>query len=401
MEMVPTSSYSEILNEYIDRKKNPIKPIIVKEGPCKENILVGDEVDLFAFPAPFLHGWDGGRFIGTWNMGMCKDPDSDWVNWGMYRLMIHDKNSTGVYITPTQHIGMIYLKYEGRNEPMPYVAFIGPDPTIGIVTVSPLPYGISEVDIAGAIRREPVPLVKCETVDLYVPATAEIVLEGEVLPHLRKDEGPFGEYAGYQVSGVVPRPVFKVKAITHRNDPIITSACTGIPTDDVAIYLGTAAELKTTLIEMGIPIVEICVPAETSGHLCIVSTKTPYPYVANRIASCIWAHKAGFLIPRIMVVNDDIDPTNLEEVIHAFATKCHPIRGTTVMERAYTSHITGFLNAFERTKGFGANVVYDCTWPLDWKPEEIPPRASFDNIYPQEIKDKVLSKWKIYGFKEG
>lgn len=182
MGMNPDSPYGEILDEYIERSKHPIKPMIVSSGPCKENILMGDDVDLFKFPAPILHNWDGGRFIGTWNVGSCKDHDSDWVNWGIYRLMIHDKSSTGVFIIPTQHIGMIYAKYEARNEPMEYAAFIGTDPLINLIGACGIPYGMNEMDVIGGLRKEPLQLVKAETVDLMVPAAAEIVLEGVVLP---------------------------------------------------------------------------------------------------------------------------------------------------------------------------------------------------------------------------
>ena len=235
MDMKPESSYTDMLNEFDKRVNNPIKPIIVKDGPCKENILKGKEVNLLTFPVPIVHGGDGGRFIGTWNIGICKDLDSEWVNWGTYRAMIHDKNTTGILIIPQQHVGMIYLKYEEKNIPMPYVICIGLDPMINFIATTGVAYGVNEVDIVGGMRNEPVKLTKCETLDLYVPATSEIVLEGEVLPHIRKEEGPFGEYPGYQISGKVSRPVFKVKCITYRNNPILTTACIGIPPDDVGL----------------------------------------------------------------------------------------------------------------------------------------------------------------------
>ena len=401
MEMDPEASFAEIIDEFNARQRNPIKPILVSTGPCKENILLGDDVDLTIFPSPLIHGNDGGRFMGTWNVGVCKDPDSDWINWGTYRHMIHDRNSTGVFIIPQQHVGVLYSKYEKQNRPMPYTVIIGSEPMVNLISSNSIPYGVSEVDIVGGLRREPVRLVKCETNDLLVPDTSEIVLEGEVLPHIRKDEGPFGEYAGYQISGAVPRPVFKVKAVTYRNDPILTSSCIGTPVDDSHIVnsIGYTSDFKRNLIEGGFPITGIYMPPEAATHMVIVATETPYPYIANRIACSIWSQPKGWVIPRVIVVNSDVDPTNMNEVIHALSTKCHPVKGTMTIERLPTSPITGFLSNEERSQGFGCGALYDCTWPLNWKPEHVPARSSFNDVYPEEIKERVLTNWKDYGFK--
>jgi 4-hydroxy-3-polyprenylbenzoate decarboxylase len=400
LEMSPESSYTEILDEYIKRRNNIIKPIIVSDGPCKENIYKGEEVDLFKFPSPMIHAGDGGRYIGTLDVGVCKDPDSDWINWGTYRLMIHDRDSIGIFLIPAQHVGMIYSKYKSSNKPMEYVAFMGCEPITNLVATTGIPYGVSEVDVIGAVRREPLKVVKCETVDLFVPASAEIVIEGEILPHVRKDEGPFGEGAGYQVTGRVPRPVFKVKAITHRNAPILPVSCIGVPVDDshVASNIGFISGIKIALVEAGIPITGIYMPPESGLSLCIVSTKTPTPNIARRIASCVWGDKNGQYLPKIVVVDEDIDPTNMAQVIHAFATKCHPSRGIMIMDNVFNSPILGYLSKEERTLSSGSNVLFDCTWPKSWKTEDIPPKSSFDNIYPDEVREMVISNWKEYGF---
>lgn len=404
MDMDPDSSYNEILEEYMNRRKNPIKPIIVGDGPCKENIVREEDVDLFMFPAPLIHKGDGGRYIGTLDVCICKDLDSEWVNYGTYRLMIHDSRSATTPMTPSQHAGMIYQKYEERGKPMPYVVAIGVDPIINFIATTGVPYGVSEADVIGGVRKEPLRLVSCETVDLYVPATAEIVLEGEVLPYEREEEGTFGEYSGYQVSERAPRPVFRIKCITHRNNPILTVSCIGVYRDDflIAGLLGWAADIKEHLLELGIPITGIYIPPESGAQLCVISTKTPYPRIANRIASAVWAHKSGLFIPRIMVVNEDVDPTDMTQVIHAFVTKCHPRTGTIVFDKSPACVITPFIDQSreemdeKKVLASGCNVLYDCTWPLDR--ERIPVRSSFNDIYPEEIRKKVIEKWKDYGF---
>ena len=201
MEMKPESGPEEIIEEYIKRKSNPIKPVLVSNGPCKENIFIEDNVDLERFPVPIIHEGDGGRYIGSWHAVATKDLDTEWVNWGMYRLMLHDKETMGSVIVPPQHIGrMFFQKYEPKNLPMEFAVIIGAEPITPMIAGSPIPAGINEMDIIGAIRGKPLDVVKCETVDLVVPATAEIIIEGEVLPNTRLDEGPFGEYVGYRAS---------------------------------------------------------------------------------------------------------------------------------------------------------------------------------------------------------
>lgn len=401
LEVDPHASYAELLDIYDDRVKNPIKPVLVSDGPCKENIMLGNDINLFKFPSLMIHDGDGGRYIGTWHISATKDPDSDWINWGMYRLMIHDEKTLGVLIIPFQHIGMIFQKYEARGMPMEIAIAIAPEPISTFIATSPAPKGVSEVDIVGSVRKEPLEVVKCETVDLVVPATSEIIIEGVVLPNVRRDEGPFGEYTGYQAGGRGPRPVIEVKAITHRNDPILAATNMGYPVDDngIATGLTTAATLRADLLRAGFPITGISIPPEASCTTCVVATKTPYGNIAKQIAGCIWSNNNGMGLPSVIVVNDDIDPTDIKQVVFALTTKCHPSRGITVIKDMPACPLVPFLSLEEKQNIKGSNVVYDCTWPLEWPPDQVPRLASFNSIYPDEIKEKVVDNWKKYGFK--
>ena len=201
MGMEPDTPYQDFLVEFEKRMKNPIKPVLVSDGPCKENKLFGEDIDVLKFPVPLIHEGDGGRYIGTWHISATKDPDSEWVNWGMYRLMVHDKDTLGGLMVPTQHIGMILNKYEAKNKPMEIAIAIGTEPVTAIIGTCGVPTAINEMDVIGGFRGAPLEVVKCETVDLVAPATSEIVIEGEVLPNQRMEEGPFGEYTGYQAGG--------------------------------------------------------------------------------------------------------------------------------------------------------------------------------------------------------
>jgi 4-hydroxy-3-polyprenylbenzoate decarboxylase len=400
LDLPPGSKYTDILSVYDERRKNPIKPNLLKDGPCKENIHFGDDINLYEFPAPIIHGGDGGRYLCTWHIVATKDPDTNWVNWGMYRAMIHDKNSLGGLMIPTQHIGAIYSKYESKKMPMPFAIAIGPEPVTTIVATSAVPYGMSEVDVIGGVREEPLSLVKCETNDLFVPATAEIVIEGEVLPFERREEGPFGEYPGYQGSPKAPRPVYRVKAITHRNNPILTASNMGMPVDDcdVVMSVSVASDLKNDLIKYGFPITGIYIPPECCMFMVIISTKALYPGIAAQIAGTIWANKNGSSIGKVIVVEEDVDPTDINEVLHAWATINHPLKGIQIVSPLPGHPLIPYLTEYDKVHGIGANMVFDATWPKDWNEKDIPRKASFKYIYPKEIQEKVLNNWEEYGF---
>lgn len=389
----------EIIEEIVRRFLKPIKPVLVDRGPCKENILKGDAVDVLKFPAPYFRRYDGGRFIGTWHTDIVRDPDSDWVNWGMYRHMVHDGRSIAWLANPGQHgPGLYYQKYESKGKPMPMAIAIGTDPACALASISLVASHVSEVDLAGGLRGKPVELVKCETIDLEVPATAEIVLEGEVLPNERKLEGPFGEYTGYFASDKAPRPVFQVKCVTHRNRPILPVATPGKPFDDstfVYMLCGSAA-LTIELRKMGFPFKSLYVTP--SAMAVIVSAKETYPGYVHTLSSAIWGSKVGIYRPVVIVVGEDIDVTNMDEVMWALTTRVHPVRDIHVKKRAPSHPLFPFLSPEERTNLTGAAVCYDATFPFEWK-ENAPRIADFEHAWPEETQKLVISRWKEYGFK--
>lgn len=399
--MNPSSSIVDLTEAYIKGRRNLIKPILVSEGPCKEERLLGNDVDLYKFPAPFIHEGDGGRYLCTWHNTITKDPDTGWVNWGMYRAMIHERDMLGGLFIPFQHIGLIYYnKYEAKNMPMEFAIAIGTEPVSPLVSASWVPEGVNEVDVVGGLRGEPLELVKCETVDLEVPATSEIVIEGIVNPHERREEGPFGEYTGYRVSERAPRPVYHIKAITHRRDPIISTSCMGVPVDDNAVVAPfmVAAELLDHLRNQGYPVKMVYGPPEAVNMMQVVSTKVPYANYTKQLANSIWGTKAGSTVLFLVIVEDDVDATTMEEVIWAITTRCHPDRGIFKMTDFPGHALLPFLNLYERRHGLGSAVLFDCTWPKDWPKEAIPVKASFDVLWPKEIQEKVLKNWKEYGY---
>ncbi|MBI4319456.1 MAG: UbiD family decarboxylase [Chloroflexi bacterium] len=398
MELDPEIPYHALQREYMRRISNPIKPYQVSTGPCKENIHVGKDVNLFKFPVPYIHEGDGGRYIATWAFTITKDPDSDWTNWGVYRQMIHTRNRTGGLIWPQQHNGMMYYrKYEARNKPMPFATVIGCDPICTIVGTIAFPAGVNEADMAGGIRQEPVQLVKCETNDLLVPATAEIVIEGVVMPRERWDEGPFGEYTGYRASPRMPRPVYRVECVTHRNNPVFTANCEGIPITESHLAcqsLGSCAQALLSFRDAGIPVRDAYVPPHSAGNGIVVAVKKDYAGIAHHIVGASVAHKEGFRYLHTVICDDDVDVHDLNQVMHAFATKCNPRRGVQQKDYSVGWGLVPFLDLHERQFAKGYTAAFDCTWPVEWdRFSEVPPKASFSQAYPEELQNAVIDNW--------
>lgn len=399
LELPPDTHITQILETYIERKNQRINPIVVSDGPCKEEIHLGDDIDLLEFPVPMIHHGDGGRYIGTWDTVVTKDPDTGWVNWGMYRLMVHDRNTMGGIILPNHHNGLHYFtKYEKRGQPMEFAVALGTDPACSLASAAGPPPGVDEATLAGGFRGAPVELVKCETVDLEVPATAEIVIEGKIMPGERLEEGPFGEYTGFRAGDRAPRPVYRVTAVTHRRNPILPVSSVGVPVDDSAVIVPVikAAETLDILRRQGLPVKMAYCPPAGIGHTMYVSTEVPYPGYPRRLAHAVWNSRSDACY-QLVIVPTDVDVTNIDEVMWSMATRCHPVRGIYQVDNVPGNPLLPFLSREERNTQLAAYIMFDCTWPTQWPQDEIPEKASFDAMWPKEIQDRVLQRWQEYG----
>ena len=398
MGLAPDTSIKDLQAEY-ERRNKPIKPIIVDSGPCKENILVGGEVDIYRFPAPMIHEGDGGRYIGTWGIAVFKDPDSDWMNWGVYRFMVHTRRFLVGWTREHSHLGMtLSEKCIPDNRSLPIAIVIGAEPLCHVAAATSYPPGVDEVDFAGGLRQESVALTKCETSDLLVPAYAEIVIEGEILPDKTAEEGPFGEYSGYRSPSQSMGMLCEIKAITFRNDPILTMISAGVPDDHSPVIAVTAATaIKQALIRRGIPVTEVHVPPHSGLHIAIVGVESGGRDMARKIFEALTRRRA--LMSKIIVVDKDVNVFNLDQVLHALGVKCHPVNG--ILAEALAPGVgntaTPCFSLEERMARRGAIAVLDCTWPPEWSREIIPVRSSFDDTYPEEVKRKVLANWHKYG----
>ncbi|MEW5722188.1 MAG: UbiD family decarboxylase [Thermodesulfobacteriota bacterium] len=290
---------------------NPIPPVVVDGGPCKEVILKGAEVDLGRFPVPT---WTPEKDPAPFLTAPClitKHAETGIGNIGTYRMEIKARNETGIlWDLPSQHGAVHYRSWEQRNEPMPMAVVIGADPTIIMTSVSKVPLDVDEMTVAGGLRGQPVAVVKCETCDLFVPATAEIVLEGEVLPGERVEEGPFGEYTGY-MGGPYLMPKFHVKCITHRKKPVYHALFSQMPPSESSLMRQLPEEANVYQHLAGylkIPgIVDVHLPEAGGSYTwCWISLKKAFPGHAQQVLSAAWTHYPSFA-KWIVVTDDDVD----------------------------------------------------------------------------------------------
>jgi 4-hydroxy-3-polyprenylbenzoate decarboxylase len=400
MGLDPETSIREIHYTYEERIGCPIKPLMVNNSP-RCNVLLGEDIDLYAFPSPMCHELDGGRYIGTWDVVVSKDPTKAWTNWGMYRFMVHNSRYLIGSPTPASHLGvMLKERFLPRASTMPIAVVIGADMLSSLTAATGHRMGESEVNFAGGLRLEPVELIKCKTNDLMVPANAEIVIEGEILLDATAPEGPFGEYTGYRRESNQTGTLVRVTAITYRDEPIITMSSLGIPPDDSSIAgaMGVSVALKRRLLGHKLPITDVFLPPEGASHLVVVGVKSGGSEVAKEIREVISGRRAWYT--KIVVVDEDVDVFDIGQVIHALAVKCHSYRGIHLSEQeGVASPVTPCYSRQEKEKLLGATALFDCTWPREWPNDEIPVKMSFEEAYSSEIKSKVVKNWSRYGFK--
>lgn len=290
--------------------KEPISHKIVDNAPCKENVLVGEDVDLNIFPHQmWTVGEDPGYFL-TASCVFSKHPDTGVVNIGTYRNQIKTKNKMGVHLgSKSRHLARHLAINEERGAPTPVAIVLGCDPSVGLVSVSSVPYGVDELAVACGLRGEALEVIKCETNDILVPAAAEIVIEGEIPPYYVEHEGPFGEYPGYMgASGNAP--TINVKAITYRHNPIYHSFISQMPPSESSLIrgFGREASIFTHLTHtMGYPVSDVRLK-ESGGSAAYlaISMKKQFP---GQVLQVVWG--AWSLEPTLgkitVVVDDDID----------------------------------------------------------------------------------------------
>ena len=361
-------------------------PKYVRSGACKE-VIRREGFSLLELPILKCWPLDGGHFI-TLPLVFTKNPVSGKQNIGMYRMQVFDDKTTGMHWHIHKHGARDYASASKESDKIEVAVAIGADPAAVYSATAPLPDNIDEMMFAGFLRKKNVELVRCETVDLYVPAHAEIILEGYVDSKERRIEGPFGDHTGYY-SLADMFPVFHITCITHRKNPIYHATVVGIPPMEDA-YLGKATErIFLPLIKAQLPeIVDINLPVEAVFHnLCIASIKKRYPGHAKKIMFALWGMGQMMFAKTIIVLDDDINIQDMKEVLWATTTRMDPARDVIIIDKAPTDTLdhASFLPNLGSKMGIdatrkGSDEGFHREWP-DALKMEIEIKTRVDRIW--------------------
>lgn len=345
-----------------------IKPQVVKDGPVMENVFQGKEIDMWKFPTPKWHEQDGGRYIGTGSVDITRDPDEGWVNLGTYRVMIHDRDVLGFYISPGKQGRIMREKYFAKGQPCKVAVSFGQDPLIYLAGGIEVPHGVSEYDWVGGLQHSPVKVIEGEYTRLPFPASAEIVAECEALPGEDRNEGPFGEWTGYYGSSVRSEPTMKVQRLYHRNNPIILGAPPTRPPCEFCYMrcFVRAALIWQELEAAGIPDVcgVWCHEAGAARLLTVVAIKQRYPGHARQAGMvAAYCHAGGYLGRYVIVVDDDIDVTNTNDVLWSLSTRSNPEVDIEVIRRSWSGPLDPIIPT---QKGHSSRAIIDACRPYEW-----------------------------------
>lgn len=410
MDVPLSTTNTELVLKWRDAVREAIKPYLLSSGPCKEEIIKGNDIDLYQIPAPKYHRKDGGRYINTWSSIITKDPETGVINVGNYRGMIYDKDKIAVLIIPTQGWGLHFQKYSAMNKSMPVAIVNGADPILHLCGVTPFPHYICEYDVAGGVRREPLELTMGETIDLPIPAAAEIVIEGEIDPRVRVKEGPFGEYNGYFVSlRSNPQPVINVKCITHRRDPIYQGVMNGVvsvrygsPHDSLKVC--HCAAMWDHMERAGVRGITGVWGIGSPLAMVVIRIKQEFYGHARQAAHALWSMPISVMTGKwVIVVDDDVDIYDPDKVLIAISNMVRAGEDLEIFHNTGGGVLDPSVHPdiLERTGHIGIwdRVFVDATKPFDWKPREEwgGEKFPYHALAEEDMLEKVRKRWTKYG----
>ena len=345
------------------KRRIPPKVVEPENAPVNENVLQGEQIDVLQFPAPKFWPLDGGRYIGTANITITQDPDTGRLNLGVYRQMVHNRKEIGLYLSPGKDALLDIERWWAKGKPAPVAVAHGIDPLFLLVGAMGFPKNISEFDCAGGIAGRPIEVVKGDVTGLLFPAQAEIVMEGFCHPHSYKPEGPFGEFQGYYGRPMDTAPYIDIQCVRHRKDPVLTCALMADhPSCEQNLFFGVvrSARIWDDLDALGLPgVVGVySVPAAAGGFgMVVISIEQRYAGHAAQVAA-VAAQSAGgaYYTKWIVVVDEDVDPTDLNQVIWAMSTRCHPAQDIDILRQTWSTYLDPSRNPPE-IRPYGSKVL--------------------------------------------
>jgi 4-hydroxy-3-polyprenylbenzoate decarboxylase len=374
------------------RKRQSLKmiaPVTAQDAAFLENSARGGDVDLTKFPAPYWHKQDGGPYIGSGSLVIMRDPDSGWINASIYRVQVHGRNKVTVQFDHQgRHGAIIAKKYWDAGKACPLAVVNGEDPALFIAGFEYLPEGASEYDFAGAIKGMPIEVCAGPVTGLPMPALAEIILEGELLPPSQETllEGPFGEFTGYHAADKRPCPVMTVAAAHHRADPILLGSP---PMKPPRFHFGLpfrAASIWSNLETAGVTDV-VGVWQHVAQLMTVVALRQRYDGHAKRTA--LIAAAQSYMGRLVVVVDDDVDPSDINDVMWAITTRCEPSEQVEIVRNAWSSALDPRIPADAKARGTTSHskLIIEAVRPFAWK-EQFPSTSALSPADARAIADK-------------
>lgn len=375
------------------KKISPVSAETVSTGPLFENVHKGKDINVLSFPVPRWHELDGGRYIGTDDLVITRDPEEGWVNVGTYRVMVHGPDRLALHMSPGKHGRVHKDKYHAQGKPLPVAVSFGHHPINFVVASTDVPNRVNEYDYAGGILGQRLKVVKGPLTGLPIPADAEIAIEGEVAVEDVMAEGPFGEWTGYYASNQPAVPVIQVKALYFRNDPILCGFPLLKPSsgDNLHFSLMRSSLIWNALDEAGVPDVKgvWCHPAG-GRFLTVLAIKQRYPGHARQAGMIASQCRSGAYLGRyVVVVDDDVDITNSEEFLWVLSSRSDPAESIEILRRAWSGPLDPRIPR-DRV-GHSSRAVIDATRPYEWR-EKFPKVSGAS----RELKDRVAADWREF-----
>lgn len=355
----------ELIRRCKGKLTQPIAPVVVEAdgAPVNENGMRDDKIDIRVFPAARHWAGDGGEYIGTCDAILTRDPDGGWLNVGCYRQMVQGKDEVGLYLSPGKDARLHIERYWSRGEPCEVVACWGVDPAMFIVASQTFPKTVSELDYIGGLMGRPVELVKGEATSLLYPAHAEIVVEGVVPPGSQKLEGPFGEFTGYYGRPEDFAFLMEIKAVHYRDNPIITHALMAdYPANECALLYSVArsARIWNDLDKLGVPGIRgvYAHPAAAGGFaMTVISLEQRYAgHAPQALALAAQCPGGAYFSKWIIAVDEDVDPSNTNQVIWAMSTRCNPVEDIDILRQTWSTWLDPTQNPPEE-RPYGSKAL--------------------------------------------
>lgn len=402
IEEPPETPVLELIRRLKEKMKDRLPPreVPAAEAPVYENTLAEDDIDLEQLPIPRHWPLDGGRYAGTADAVFTRDPDSGYLNIGTYRMMLQGKREVGLYLSPGKDARLHITRCWEKGESIPVAAAWGIDPLFMLVGSQTFPKNVSEYEFAGGIKGEPIPVVRAQTSDLLLPANAELVVEGVIRPNSVKTEGPFGEFPGYYGRPEAGCPLVDVTRVHYRTRPVLTNAIMAdYPSCEQSGFFAVirSARIWDDLDKLGIPGVQgvYAHPAGAGGFgMTVISLEQRYAgHAAQCLALAAQVPGGAYYTKWIIAVDEDIDPTDMDQVIWAMSSRCNPIEDIDVLRNTWSTWLDPTQNPPEE-RPYGSKALINAC-----KEHRYLPVFSKRTTLRREMYDQVAGRWKELGLR--